>query len=82
MDGPVIWDFHSAMALHMDSPVCISLPAQQGYILYSYLDDCLMREVENPCQHHMRIAISCSSVVRVFAHGTIGHQIDPSWWTH
>ena len=24
----------------------------------------------------------CSSVVRVFAHGTMGHQIDPSRWTH
>ena len=21
----------------------------------------------------------CSSVVRVFAHGAMGHQIDPSW---
>ena len=24
----------------------------------------------------------CSSVVRAFAHGTMGHHIDPSWWTH
>ena len=24
----------------------------------------------------------CSSVVRVFAHGAMGHRIDPSWWTH
>ena len=24
----------------------------------------------------------CSSVVRVFAHGAMGRQIDPSWWTH
>ena len=23
----------------------------------------------------------CSSVVRAFAHGVIGRQIDPSWWT-
>ena len=22
------------------------------------------------------------SMVRVFAHGAIGHQINPSWWTH
>ena len=22
----------------------------------------------------------CSSVVRVFAHGAMGHQIDPSCW--
>ena len=21
-------------------------------------------------------------MVRVFAHGAMGHQIDPSWWTH
>ena len=24
----------------------------------------------------------CSSVVRVSAHGAMGHRIDPSWWTH
>ena len=24
----------------------------------------------------------CSSVVRVFAHGAMGRQIDSSWWTH
>ena len=23
----------------------------------------------------------CSSVVRAFAHGAMGRQIDPSWWT-
>ena len=24
----------------------------------------------------------CSSMVIVFAHGAMGRQIDPSWWTH
>ena len=24
----------------------------------------------------------CNSVVRAFAHGAMGHWIDPSWWTH
>ena len=24
----------------------------------------------------------CSSVVRAFAYGVMGRQIDPSWWTH
>ena len=24
----------------------------------------------------------CSSVVGAFAHGTMSHQIDPSWWSH
>ena len=24
----------------------------------------------------------CSSVVRAFVYGTMGRQIDPSWWTH
>ena len=24
--------------------------------------------------------VRCSSVVRVFAHGAMGHQIDPSCW--
>ena len=23
----------------------------------------------------------CSSVVRAFAHGAMGRQIDPSWWS-
>ena len=23
----------------------------------------------------------CSSVVKAFAHGAMGRQIDPSWWT-
>ena len=25
---------------------------------------------------------NCSSMVRAFAHGAMGRQIDPSWWTH
>ena len=25
--------------------------------------------------------MSCSSVVRTFAHGAMGRRIDPSWWT-
>ena len=24
----------------------------------------------------------CTSVVRAFAHGAMGHRIGPSWWTH
>ena len=24
----------------------------------------------------------CSSVVRAFAHGAMGHWINSSWWTH
>ena len=24
----------------------------------------------------------CTSVVRVFTHGVMGHRIDPSWYTH
>ena len=24
----------------------------------------------------------CSSVVRAFVHGAMGHRIVPSWWTH
>ena len=28
------------------------------------------------------VSARCSSVVRAFTHGTIGHRIDPSWWTH
>ena len=27
-------------------------------------------------------AARCSSVVRAFAHGAMGRQIDPSWWTY
>ena len=25
--------------------------------------------------------VRCNSVVRVFAHGAMGHRINPSWWT-
>ena len=30
----------------------------------------------------LQFGATCSSVVRAFAHGTMGHLIDPSWWTH
>ena len=26
--------------------------------------------------------MNSSSVVRAFAHGAMGHRIDPSWWTN
>ena len=26
--------------------------------------------------------VRCNCVVRTFAHGVMGHRIDPSWWTH
>ena len=29
-----------------------------------------------------RLGARCSSVVRAFAYGAMGCQIDPSWWTH
>ena len=28
------------------------------------------------------IGARCSSLVRAFAHGAMGHQMDPLWWTH
>ena len=28
------------------------------------------------------VGASCSSVVRVFVHCTMGSRIDPSWWSH
>ena len=28
------------------------------------------------------VGARCSSVVRAFTHGAMGHQIYPSWWTH
>ena len=31
---------------------------------------------------HELLGVRCSSVVRAFAHGAMGHWIDPSWWTH
>ena len=32
--------------------------------------------------HYNLTGARCSSVVRAFAHGAMGRQIDPSWWTH
>ena len=26
--------------------------------------------------------VRCNCVVRAFAHGVMGHRINPSWWTH
>ena len=31
---------------------------------------------------YVKDGVRCSSVVRAFAHGAMGRQIDPSWWTH
>ena len=38
---------------------------------------CVNHLVFNGCK-----GARCSSVVRVFAHGAMGRQINPSWWTH
>ena len=35
-----------------------------------------------PCIPDAFMGARCSSVVKAFAHGAMGHQIDPSWWTH
>ena len=32
--------------------------------------------------YQFNICRRCSSMVRAFAHVTMGHQIDPSSWTH
>ena len=32
--------------------------------------------------YQFNICRICSSMVRAFAHTTMGHQIDPAWWTH
>ena len=32
-----------------------------------------------PSQHDGTLGARCSSVVRAFAHGAMGHRIDPSW---
>ena len=34
------------------------------------------------CKLYQRYGARCSSVVRAFAQGVMGHRIDPSWWTH
>ena len=31
---------------------------------------------------HIYLGARCSSVVRAFTNGTMGHRIDHSWWTH
>ena len=38
------------------------------------------RTIEGDVEHpFLREGARCSSVVRAFAHGTMGHRIDPSW---
>ena len=36
-----------------------------------------------PCQYSIQSpsGARCSSVVRAFGHGAMGHRIDPSWWS-
>ena len=33
-------------------------------------------------RYYNDLGARCSSVVRAFAHGAMGHRIDPSWSTH
>ena len=37
---------------------------------------------KRPIYLHLTSGARCSSVVRAFAHGAMGHRIDPPWWTH
>ena len=34
------------------------------------------------CYHAHELVDASNIVVRAFAHGAMGHRIDPSWWTH
>ena len=43
----------------------------------SYYSFC--RDVVYQFGFHLLKGVRCSSVVRAFAHGAMGHQIDPSW---
>ena len=43
---------------------------------------CLYAQNILECCPGQMLGARCSSVVRAFAHGAMGHQIVPSWWTH
>ena len=36
----------------------------------------------NDIQLCQALGTRCSSVLRAFAHGAMGHRINPSWWNH
>ena len=40
------------------------------------------RYTESALRLETKRGARCSSVVRAFAHGTMGRRIDPSLWTH
>ena len=42
---------------------------------------CFYKHWCNICSS-MYLSKTSSSVVRAFAHGVMGHQIDSLWWTH
>ena len=58
------------------------LTMHSTHFIYGYMPSDM---VEN--QKYKKYILYCqrarsSSVVRALAHGAIGRQIDPSWWTH
>ena len=46
------------------------------------------KKSSNTCSFYQQLSFMtlvetrCSSVVRAFTHGVMGHRINPSWWTH
>ena len=57
--------------------------ARCSSVVYSWCDEFLDRSfVVDPLSYFSFQVVSCSSVVRAFAHGAMGRWIDPSRWTH
>ena len=70
-------------------PLVISVKVKRDDGFHIDLDDYLMgllqvatELVSNSTCLYPLSGARCSSVVRVFAHGSMGRRIDPSWWTH
>ena len=66
-----------SISLFLSFSICLSVPLFSKYLSVQTF-------AVQPCLkcNLFEIGHRCGSVVRVFAHGATGRQIDHSWWTH
>ena len=57
------------------------LDSERGNSLLPHVLLFLIRPLKTHFGYEL-VPSACSFVVRAFAHGAMGHRIDPSWWTH
>ena len=86
-----------SLQLLLRDGVCDNLWLQPTVVgMVSWLPESFLSLLTGICRGHIsgpdpakvpgcllwELVARCSSVVRAFTYGAMGHQIDPSWWTH